>query len=273
MPTGIPPDSPTPEPRAAPPAPRLPWRGSSKKKRGEEAKGGVTCSVRIFRDMGRVEKTCDAASTQIELELAEHAHAVLREMDETLAPATFELGGDDGETLIVSLFEHGTPFTKKVDGKLVYWSGKEDNPKNGQLLNFTPAALKDLKILVGKLHKAKIAHGDIHAGNIAIVDVDPVTEEVTRATLIDWSNAVVMDLLEGMPKKQRDVAKGLITSRAGKKVNWITPYVKAILDKNGDTPAQEVFEVNELYDDVMMGIMTGNPNPEALLAPSGADSL
>ena len=218
---------------------------------GEEAKGGVTCSVKIHRNEGLVVKTCDAGSTKIERDLAEKANTTLHSLDSRLAPERLELGGENGEQLLISLFPLGTAFTPKVDDGLVYWSGKDDDPKNGQLLNFTDEALKGLRNLVKALHEAEVAHGDIHAGNIVIVEVNAETKQVELASLIDWSNAVDLSRLKGIPTKTRDIAKGLL-----KKDEWVTPHVEARLDKT-HAPGRELFGTAKLYDDHMMRVMTG----------------
>lgn len=217
--------------------------------KGSVAKGGATCKVRIYERDGLVVKTCDTGSTAIELELTKRARRILRDIDPALAPTTLQLGGTDGRQLVTSLFPHGTAYTPHVDGGLAYWSNPDD-PKIGRLLNFTPEALEAFKGLVGKLHAAGFAHADIHAGNVVIVKVDPATKQVTQASLLDFSNAVDMELLKGMPDTTRKISVGLERG-----ADWVTPYIKERLSKSHE-PAAGLFATARQYDRDRVQIMT-----------------
>ena len=195
------------------------------------AEGGATCRV-LFTGT-TVVKTCPTSS-KLEFELTKHAESVLG--NDRVANMSMNA---DGTKLTIERLTNGVAF-QKAGGDRPFWTG-EDSPKVGKLRNFTTEAKARLRADVERLHANGIAHGDIHAGNIAIRSLND-DGQVTDAIFIDWSEAVDLLRLGDVPTNLRKLGRGWNTG-----AEWRTPYVEKLMRAGLDT-AEGLFETAKMYD-------------------------
>ncbi len=207
----------------------------------DPSEGGQTCKVSF--DGGIVVKQCGSLEDmRIEAAIAQHAEQILG--DDRVPDTEFS---EEEEALRVQRYKEGVAYGAR-GGKRVFWNQPDgtDSPKLGRVQNFSAEAKARLRADVERLHANGVAHNDIHAGNIAIKNIE--NGVVTDAVLIDYSNAIDVSMLTELPDTFRAINRSIARG-----VDY-GPYVAKVME-NGYKTAEELFGEAKAYDKHMLDVL------------------